>query len=507
MPNQGILRGNRLRRIGCLWLPDMPFSALTRADPELCGLPVAVVQGEGLHAQVVACSPEASYAGVTPGITTTAAQSLLSDLIVRPLCKASVRSAQAALLDVARSFSPRVALEPTGEICMDLSGLEQLFDSERKLGSAILTTAQKTGLDTRVGIGATKFCALMAARTTGGLQVVPAGKEREFLAPLPIDLLQAPTELHAALRRFGIEHLAELAALPAKGLRFRLGTTGLDLWLKARGEDSDPLVPTPLPRRVFEEIECDHPVDRIEPLLFVMRSVLKRLSERLEALGLAARALLLSLGLDPTGADERSIQLASPTTDPLSWLGVIKASLEKQPPRQAVLTILADVQTVEIRHTQLDLFARGAVTSLLSSRLDDTIARLAALSGDDRVGSPLPVNTHFPGEFVMTPFTLKPAVNQESRNHEMIRGSLLRAVRPAERVKARLGQAGPTYFQGQRFGGKVLQLSGPWRLESNWWQIDELNRDYYEARLSDGWTYRLYRDRRSEQWYVDGICE
>jgi protein ImuB len=51
----------------------------------------------------------------------------------------------------------------------------------------------------------------------------------------------------------------------------------------------------------------------------------------------------------------------------------------------------------------------------------------------------------------------------------------------------------------------VLQFAGPWRLEGGWWE-EEFNRDYYEVELSNGGIYRVYQDRKSKQWFVDGIC-
>jgi nucleotidyltransferase/DNA polymerase involved in DNA repair len=127
-----------IRRIGCLYVPDLPLWALLRAEPELSDAPVAVTGSEGSRAVVLACSALAHRAGVGVGMTAAQARSLLAGLAVRTLSAPQVRSAQAALLDAARSFSPRVALEPGGEVCLDLSGLAGLHSSERQLGAALL---------------------------------------------------------------------------------------------------------------------------------------------------------------------------------------------------------------------------------------------------------------------------------------------------------------------------------------------------------------------------------
>ena len=58
-----------------------------------------------------------------------------------------------------------------------------------------------------------------------------------------------------------------------------------------------------------------------------------------------------------------------------------------------------------------------------------------------------------------------------------------------------------------RVVGRVRVASGPWRLEEEWWQEDPVTRDYWDVELGDGGLYRLYRDRGSGDWFVDGIYD
>ena len=98
-------------RIGCLFVPEMPLCAQLRAEPELLGQEVGVFEKEASRPGVVqAVSREARLAGVIPGMGVPQARGLSPGMILRPLDPARVRSAQAALMDVARSFSPRVTL-------------------------------------------------------------------------------------------------------------------------------------------------------------------------------------------------------------------------------------------------------------------------------------------------------------------------------------------------------------------------------------------------------------
>ena len=72
---------------------------------------------------------------------------------------------------------------------------------------------------------------------------LPPERERAFLAPLPIDLLDPGDALAEALTRFGVHTVRDLLALPRRGLATRLGAGALELLRMACGE----AVETPLP--------------------------------------------------------------------------------------------------------------------------------------------------------------------------------------------------------------------------------------------------------------------
>jgi protein ImuB len=416
-----------------------------------------------------------------------------------------VRSAQAALLDVARSFSPRVALEPAGEVCLDLGGLSRLHPSEEKLLGALLIRAGEADLPAQAGLASTRFCARMAAMTAGdgGLRVLAPGQEPAFLAGLPVSLLTAASDLHAALNRFGIETLGQLAALPPRGLGRRLGPAGLALWRQARGEEERPLVAEKARERFIEETDAAYPIGQVEPLLFVLRGVFERLSDRLRFRGLVARRLMLSLSLDPVGCDERFCDLASGTAEVRTWLPVVKLSLEENPPREPVCAIRAEVQVAPARTAQLDLFgAKGPSPE----KLDDVLARLVALSGEERVGSPRPVDSHRPGEYVLVPFGEPGKPRTKDAPVPRSGGPPVRAIRPPEAVRVRTAGSRLIRLEGEVVRGGVRQYAGPWRLACGWWEAEALGRDYYEVELSGGGIYRVYRDHGTGEWFIDGVC-
>jgi hypothetical protein len=55
----------------------------------------------------------------------------------------------------------------------------------------------------------------------------------------------------------------------------------------------------------------------------------------------------------------------------------------------------------------------------------------------------------------------------------------------------------------------VEACAGPWRTSGDWWKPDGTiwDRDEWEVALGDGTSYRLFRERHTDAWFVDGILD
>src|SRR5438067_1685537 len=101
-------------RIACLLVPDLPVAAACRADPDLAALPLALSEGGGPHAPIVAAAAAARARGVRAGHTVAQARAIAADLVVRPRDEAAERSAVRALVDVAASLASRLEAAAAG---------------------------------------------------------------------------------------------------------------------------------------------------------------------------------------------------------------------------------------------------------------------------------------------------------------------------------------------------------------------------------------------------------
>ena len=314
-------------RIACLVVPNFLVAALCRADPDLIGLPLAITDGSSPRALVRAVSPAARACGIQPGNhTATQARAIATKLIVRQRDVASERSAGAALFDVAASLASRVELvtdgqETDGLVFLDVEGTGRLIPTEQGVATALVARADRIGLVGRAGIGATKTVARLAARHGHGTEVVLPGTERGFLAPLPIACLYPDPICGQAFAQWGIYRLGELARLPIGEVVTRLGAAGARLVRTARGEDEQPLFPHAGDEDIEEQLDLDHPLDLLEPLLFVLRGLVERATARLALSGIGATRLRWTLTLEDRSRDVRTLPLLAPTprSQPSVW--------------------------------------------------------------------------------------------------------------------------------------------------------------------------------------------
>ncbi len=536
-------------RIACLLVPLFPLAARLRSEPELGQEALAVLAGNGHAARVVAATRLARQAGIRPGFTLSQARARLPKLIARPRDAECERAAQEALLDVAESFSPRIEDGEDGLAYLDGQGLERHYPGEspdEELARALMLASEKqAGLPIRVGIAASKLAARVAAVQPHSPTLVPAGSECDVLAPLPLSQLTPHAATLAKLSSWGIRSLGELASLPKDEVASRLGPAGQQLHAMARGLDPEPLMPRHPPPVFREGMELEWPLVNLEPFVFVARGALERITCRMQSHGLGCERLGLSLQLEPDGHHERSITLPAPTRDVKTLLTLVRLDLEAHPPSAPILAFTLIAHPDRPREAQLSLFGPAALSP---DKLATTVARLFSMLGEGRVGSPRAVDAHGPERFTLEPYA-PPPPPKERPEARMGRGLLtVRVLRPAlaievitdsfERHVSSTGEtadaladevAEPTteYASARsterplsiktladeeatkkpRIEGRVQVASGPWGLEEDWWSAERLERDYWDVELASGGLYRIYRDRGSGDWFVDGVYD
>jgi protein ImuB len=90
-----------------------------------------------------------------------------------------------------------------------------------------------------------------------------------------------------------------------------------------------------------------------------------------------------------------------PTTDSKTLLKLLQLDLESRPPIAPVFSVYLKAEATSPRTIQRELFEPSGPEP---EKLEITLARIAAIVGKDRVGSPVLLNTHKPGSFQLKKF-------------------------------------------------------------------------------------------------------
>ena len=449
-------------------------------------------------------------------------------------------SAPEALLEVAREFSPRLETFER-EVLLDLSGLARLFGDAKTIAEELRRTAADRGLQIRVAIAGTRTAARLMVRHRAGLTVIEPGAEAAALDSLPIMLLAAiadsgspvpdPQEFLKTFRQWGLRTLGDLAALPPGDVAARLGQAGVRWQRLACGEDAAPLVPAVPEERFEQALDLEWPIEELEPLAFVLGRLLEPLETHLERRGRGAAVLHVRLCLVRTARDngavdksaprevhERSLQLPTPIRDARTLRTLALLDLESHPPAGPVDRVVVAVDPTPARIVQFSLITRPLPSP---EQISTLMARLQALMGETRCGSPALVDSWKPEAFEMRQFApvdsnvLHP---HEPRRHVSAspRPVAVKEVAVALRrfrhpVPARVGVANgrPVRVTIDRHGfsgGGVAGCAGPWRTSGDWWR-EGWDRDEWDVALTDGATYRLFRARDTERWFLDGVLD
>jgi len=146
--------------------------------------------------------------------------------------------------------------------------------------------------------------------------------------------------------------------------------------------------------------------------------------------------------------------------------------------------------------------------------LSTLMARLTALMGEGRCGSAITVDSWEPGAFEMKPFGPGLANSGRIPNPEpRIPRLAIRRFRFPIPARVRVDLGIPVHVTSDRrgiSGGKVETYAGPWRTSGGWWAEDTKKyweRDEWDVTLSDGSTYRVFRERDTDAWFIEGVVD
>src|SRR5215467_5663049 len=328
-------------------------------------------------------------------------------------------------------------------------------------------------------------------------------------------------EILAILHKWGIHTLGQLAALDKEQLGARLGPEAIRMWERANGR-SNRLLKLIRPPESFEEsFEFEREIETAEPVLFMLRRFLEQLAVRLAAIYLVAKELTLRITFassrqnEPAVAGkqiyERVFKIPQPTNDVDLLFRMLQTHLENFRSKHPIVAVALSAEPIKPAREQFGLFE---TTLRNPQQLSETLARLTALLGADRVGSPALEETHRPDAFHMEPFSWSfkehPSSSPSPRRGEKgsplpeeegrVRASrtpfqqvALRRFRPAVTASMLCDENKPAHVCSSEIQGKIVEQHGPYLLSGTWWSEKSWACAEWDVQLQGGELVRCHQ--------------
>ena len=330
-------------------------------------------------------------------------------------------------------------------------------------------------------------------------------------------------EILAVLHKWGIHTLGQLAALDKKKLAARLGPKAIGMWERANGK-SQRLLKFVRPPESFEEsFEFENEIETAEPLLFILRRFLEQLAVRLSTIYLVAKELTLRITFANKQCYERVFKIPQATNDVDLLFRMLQTHLENFRSQHPIVAVALSAQPIRPVSQQFRLFE----TALRNPhQLSETLARLIALLGSERVGTPVIEETHRRDAFRMEPFAWAVAsavpsgqFRQSGSDSVALRTAhptaALRRFRPAVSTSVLLDEDTLAHVRSAEISGKISDQRGPYFLSGNWWDEKSWVRAEWDLQLENGELVRVNESDPPSQsygvagrtWNVDGIYD
>ena len=409
--------------------------------------------------------------------------------------------AQRDLLECAAQWTPDYEATSLGLCVLDLTNVRHIAGRKEWCGQQMITHLAERQLRARAGFAANADLAVLAAHAADSVLVLRDGTndEAQLLARLPVAALRPSPQIAETLRLWGIRTLEQFAKLPRQGIATRLGHEGILLHDLANGGRDRLLRLVRPPVSFREEIELEHEIESLEPLLFLLRRMLGQLCTQLANAWLVAAALRLTLSFADKTHHRRELRVAEPTRDAELLLRILHTHLDSVAASAPIIALALQLKPARPAGSQENLFERSLRDP---NRFAETLAQLEAILGKDRIGRARLLPGRRPDAFMMENFLADPAKASSVSLVPHVASLPLRLLREASPANVFFTGQQPAAVQTKEALHHITNADGPWLLSGDWWDDDAWEREVWECAGDDG-LHRLAKHNGT--WALDAV--
>ena len=355
-------------------------------QPDLRGKAFAVGGQPDQRGVVASCSYAARALGVHSAMPMSRALQMCPNLIVVPPGRREYEKLSHQVMERLNNLAALVEQISIDEAFIDISDLrEPAIDTARKLQKQIMDELR---LPCSVGVASNKLVAKIATETgkkarrgpeyPNAITIVPAGKEAEFLAGLPVSMLWGVgPKTEKRLAEMGAHRIGELAALGETLLRGMFGENGRELAHHALGQDDRPVVNEHVTKSISQENTFARDVNDDKILEDMLRKLATEVGKNLRQEHLSAATVKLKIRWPDFTTLTRQTTLSVPTSlDEEIYQTAINLLRQVRGKNQAVRLIGVGVSNLGPPARQMELWGQGNEKAYkLQEALDDLQAK------------------------------------------------------------------------------------------------------------------------------------
>ena len=501
-----------------LYFPRLPLEALGRDAGAASAPPLAVVSDGSAHSSLLALNEKARAAGIRLGMGLGAACALAPRLEVRkrdPMFEAATLEELAVW---AGRFTAFVSLAPPAGLLLEVGGSLRLFEGVEMLRQGIEDGLRGLGFEASTGTAPTPTAAWLLARAGFPEPVLDRSRLPGRLAEVPLACLDLPESALQDLAAMGVRSFCDGYRLPRDAVSRRVGETLVDTMDRALGRRPETRTRYTAPPEFSRRLDFPDEIEEMPPILAGLRRLLRELESFLQARTLGVNELELCLLPHLAPAIRIPISLISASRDPEHLLDLLEKRLEKVVLIHPVAALCLDVLGFDVQAPRnADLYDVRAAAP--RDDLHTLIERLQSRLGRGALWRIALVADHRPERAFsrVSPRDARAAAKRPSKLRRIDYASGTRP-RPATTESAlvphRQENASrplwlletPRRIEPESGCRGRLEISPCFeRIESGWWDGEDVRRDYHVAHSASGVRYWVYREHDTRDWFIHGI--
>lgn len=368
-----------------------------KRDPTLQGKAFAVGGDPSKRGVVASCSYAARKFGVHSAMPMFQAVRVCPGLITVSSHHSAYKKESEQVMKILHYLTEQVEQISIDEAFIDISEIRaNPRDVGRSLQRQIL---EELNLPCSLGIASNKLVAKIATDVgkvsapdghfPNAITIVPTGKEADFLASLPVDMLWGVgPKTRDRLHQLGMFTIGDVAKYPLIELTEHLGKQGYDLSKRARGIDNRPIITERKAKSISNEVTFSKDKSSKGEILQVLRRLSGKVAGRLQKNNLKGKTVQIKVRWANFETLTRQNTLPKVTNEQAAIYAQAKVLFEQVwEAGQAVRLVGVGVSKLDQGVRQLNLWEPQVQKN---ARLQETLKELRQKFGEDVIFEGVP---------------------------------------------------------------------------------------------------------------------